>query len=150
MYKARCIVCRPDVSYALSAMSQYQSKPEEAYWTAAKNILKYLKRNKDKFLVYGGHKELVVEGYTDASFQTNRDDFKSQSGYIFCLNGGAFSWKSAKQSTTTNSTIKAEYLAASEAAKEAVWIHKFISELGVVPSIKGPIDLYCDNNGAIA
>ena len=91
MYKARCIVCRPDVSYALSAMSQYQSKPEEAYWTAAKNILKYLKRNKDKFLVYGGHKELVVEGYTDASFQIDRDDFKSQSGYIFCLNGGAFS-----------------------------------------------------------
>ena len=72
-------------------MSRYQSNPGEEHWTTAKNILKYLKRKKDKFLVYGGHKELVVEGYTDASFQTDRDDFKSQSRYIFCLNGGAFS-----------------------------------------------------------
>ena len=49
-----------------------------------------------------------------------------------------------------DSTTEAEYLRASEAAKEAVWIRKFIDELGVVPSIKGPIDLYYDNNGAIA
>ena len=60
------------------------------------------------------------------------------------------SWKSSKQSTMADSTIEAEYIAASEAAKEAVWIRKFITELGVVPSISGPIDLYCDNNGAIA
>ena len=72
-------------------MSRYQSNPGEEHWTTAKNILKYLKRKKDKFLVYGGHKELVVEGYTDASFQTDRDDFKSQSGYIFFLNVRAFS-----------------------------------------------------------
>jgi hypothetical protein len=39
---------------------------------------------------------------------------------------------------------------ASEAAKEAVWIRKFVSELDVVPSYSSPIDLYCDNNGAIA
>ena len=69
---------------------------------------------------------------------------------MFYLNGGAFSWKSAKQSTTTNSTTEAEYLAAAEAAKEAVWIRKFVGELDVLPSIKGPIALYCDNNGAIA
>jgi len=49
-----------------------------------------------------------------------------------------------------DSTIEAEYIAASEAAKEAVWIRKFITELGVVPSISDPIDLYCDNNGAMA
>ena len=60
------------------------------------------------------------------------------------------SWKSSKQSTMADSTIEAEYIAASEAAKEAVWIRKFITELGVVPSISDPIDLYCDNNGAIA
>ena len=91
-----------------------------------------------------------MEGYTDASYQTDKDDSKSQSGYVFCLNGGAFSWKSAKQSTTADSTTEAEYLAAAEAAKEAVWIRKFVGELDVVPSIKGPIALYCDNNGAIA
>src|SRR5579883_2147695 len=102
------------------------------------------------FLVYGGSEELVVNGYTDASFQTDKDDSKSQSGYVICLNGGAVSWKSSKQETVADSTTEAEYIAASEAAKEAIWIRKFVSELGVVPSCSGPIDLYCDNSGAIA
>jgi len=48
-----------------------------------------------------------------------------------------------------DSTTEAEYIAASEAAKEAVWIRKFVSELGVVPSASSPMDLYCDNSGAI-
>jgi hypothetical protein len=51
-----------------------------------KNILKYLRRTKNVFLVYGG--EDVVTGYTDASFQTDKDDSKSQSGFVFTINGG--------------------------------------------------------------
>ncbi|KAI5410099.1 hypothetical protein KIW84_055544 [Lathyrus oleraceus] len=58
--------------------------------------------------------------------------------------------KSSKQDTIADSTTEAEYIAASSAAKEVVWIKKFISELGIVPSIMDPIGLYCDNNGAIA
>ena len=69
---------------------------------------------------------------------------------MFILNDGAVSWKSSKQETTTDSTTEAEYIAASETAKEGFWIKKFLSELGVVPSVQGPVDLYCDNNGAIA
>ena len=148
MYAMVCT--RPDVSYALSMTSRYQSNPGEGHWTAVKNILKYLRRTKDSFLVYGGEEKLVVKGYTDASFQTDRDDTVSQSGFVFCLNGGAVSWKSSKQETVADSTMEAEYIAACEAAKEAVWIRKFIIDLGVVPSIADPIDLYCDNNGAIA
>lgn len=102
------------------------------------------------FLVYGGQSELVVEGYTDASFQTDRDDYRSQSGYVFRLNGGAVSWKSSKQSTVADSTTESEYLAAVEAAKEAVWIKKFLTELDIVPSVLEGIELFCDNNGAIA
>ena len=66
----------PDVSYALSTMSRYQSDPGESHWTAVKNIIKYLTRTKDAFLLYGGKEdEIVVNGYTDASFQTDKDDF---------------------------------------------------------------------------
>jgi hypothetical protein len=86
-----------DVSYALSATSRYQSDPCESHWTAVKNILKYFIRTKDVFLVYGGEEELTVMGYTDASFQTDKDDSKSQSGFVFTLNGDAISWKSSKQ-----------------------------------------------------
>ena len=60
------------------------------------------------------------------------------------------SWKSSKQSITADSTIEAEYVAATDAAKEAIWIRKFTSQLGVVPSVESPIPLFCDNNGAIA
>ncbi|KAI5418500.1 hypothetical protein KIW84_042937 [Lathyrus oleraceus] len=148
MYAMLCT--RLDISYALSATSRYQSDPCDAYWVAVKNILKYLRSTKDSFLIYGGQEELAVIGYTDASFQTDKDDFRSQFGYVFCLNGGAVSWKSSKQDTVVDSTTEVEYIAASSAVKEAVWIKKFINELGIVPSIVDPIGLYCDNNGAIA
>ncbi|GJY23209.1 hypothetical protein Tco_0396867 [Tanacetum coccineum] len=73
----------------------------------------------------------------------------SQTGYVFVLNGGAVVWKSSKQSTTAQHATEAEYIAASEAAKEAVWIRKFIDELGVVPSNDYPIKMNCDNSAAI-
>ena len=69
---------------------------------------------------------------------------------MFTLRKGAISCRSCKQDTTADSTTKVEYIAASEVAKEAVWIRKFIQELGVVPSIESPITIHCDNNGAIA
>jgi hypothetical protein len=69
---------------------------------------------------------------------------------VFILNSGVVSWKSSKQETTTYSTTEVEYIATSEAAKEGFWIKKFLSEIGVVPSVQGLVDLYYDNNGAIA
>ena len=86
------------------------------------------------FLFYGGDKEFVVNEYVDASFDTDSDDSKSQSGYIFLLNGGAFNWCSSKQSVVVGSTCEAEYIATSEAANEGVWMKEFISDLGVIPS----------------
>ncbi|KAL0463122.1 UNVERIFIED_CONTAM: Retrovirus-related Pol polyprotein from transposon TNT 1-94 [Sesamum latifolium] len=70
--------------------------------------------------------------------------------YALSLNGGVVAWKSSKQDTTADSTTEAEYIAASEAAKEAVWMKNYIQELGVVPSIAEPVVIFCDNNGAIA
>ncbi|KAJ9551376.1 hypothetical protein OSB04_015421 [Centaurea solstitialis] len=148
MYAMTCT--RPDVSFALSMVSRYQGNPCESHWTAVKNILKYLRRTKDVFLVYGGKDELRVTGYTDASFQTDRDDSRSQSGWVFLLNGGAVTWKSSKQDTVADSTCESEYIAASEAAKEAAWLKNFIGDLGVVPSISEPIEIFCDNEGAVA
>ncbi|KAL9242032.1 hypothetical protein vseg_016077 [Gypsophila vaccaria] len=147
MYAMMCT--RPDVAYALSMVSRYQGNPGESHRIAVKNILKYLRRTKDWVLVYGGDNELYVKGYTDDSFQTDRDDSKSQSGFVFILNGAAVSWKSSKQSVIADSTTEFEYIAASEATKEAIWMHNFLQGLTVVPSKKDPIILYCDNSGAI-
>ncbi|KAL0286292.1 UNVERIFIED_CONTAM: Retrovirus-related Pol polyprotein from transposon TNT 1-94 [Sesamum calycinum] len=75
--------------------------------------------------VYGGG-ELILEGFSDTSFQSDDDDVKSQSGFVFKLNGGVVAWKSSKQDTTADSTKEAEYIAASEAAKEAIWMKNYI------------------------
>ncbi|KAK1605909.1 hypothetical protein QYE76_029582 [Lolium multiflorum] len=134
----------------LCYQARYQSDPGMEHWTAVKNILKYLKRTKDMFLCYGGDQELVVTSYTDASWNTDPDDSKSQSGYVFILNGAAVSWASSKQCTVAKSSTESEYIAASEASSEAVWMKRFIVELGVVPSALDPFVIYCDNMGAIA
>ncbi|GJW16716.1 retrotransposon protein, putative, ty1-copia subclass [Tanacetum coccineum] len=150
MYVVRCT--RPDVAFAQNITSRFQQNPGDLHWTTIKNILKYLRNTKDMFLVYGGDlkRELRVSCYTDAGYLTDADDLKSQTGYVFVLNGGAVDWKSAKQSIFATSSAEAEYIAAFDASKEAVWVRKFISGLGVVPTIEKPINMYCDNTGAIA
>ncbi|GJS20506.1 retrotransposon protein, putative, ty1-copia subclass [Tanacetum coccineum] len=150
MYAVRCT--RPDVAFAQNITSRFQQNPGDLHWTTVKNILKYLRNTKDMFLVYGGDlkRELRVSCYTDAGYLTDADDLKSQTGYVFVLNGGAVDWKSAKQSIFATSSTEAEYIAAFDASKEAVWVRKFISGLGVVPTIEKPINMYCDNTGAIA
>ena len=140
---------RPDVAFALSVTSRFQANQGECHWEAMKCILKYLRRTKDLFLVYGGE-ELKLLGYIDSSFQLDPDDSRSTSGFMFTLNGGAVSWKSFKQPTTADLMTEAEYITVSDAAKEAVWLKRFITGLGVVPTISDPIPLLCDNNGAIA
>ncbi|GJS16905.1 hypothetical protein Tco_0411377 [Tanacetum coccineum] len=78
-----------------------------------------------------------------------KDDIKSKTRYVFVLNGGTVDWKSSKKSTTAMSATEAEYIAASEAAMEAVWIRKFILVLGIVPTINEPIKMLCDNSAAL-
>lgn len=120
------------------------------HWNVVQNILKYLRWSKEVFVVYGGQLDPIVQGCIDGSFQTDYDDFKLQSGFVYIFNGGAVTWKSFKKETTADSTTEAEYIPASGAGKEGVWIKKFISDFDVVTSIANPLDLYCDNTGAIA
>jgi hypothetical protein len=148
MYDMLCT--RPDVSNALSLTSRYQSDLGVEHWAAVKNILKYLNRTKEMFLVYGGDEQLVVIGYVDASFDTDPDDSKSQTRYIYILIGGDVSWRSFKQSVIAGSTVESEYMATAEASSKGVWIRNFITELGVVPSVLDPLEILCDNTGAIA
>ena len=103
------------------------------------------------FLVYGGDmkRELKISCYIVVGYLTDADDLKSQTWYVFVLNRGDVDWKSTKQSIFATSSAEAEYIAASDAPKEAVWVRKFIYELGVVPTIEEPIKMYCDNTIAI-
>ena len=83
--------------------------------------------------------DLIPIGYTDSDFQSDLDFRKSTSGCVFTLGGGAISWRSIKQFCITDSTMEVEYVAACEAAKEAVWLKKFLSDLGVEELSKFPL-----------
>jgi proteasome assembly chaperone (PAC2) family protein len=76
--------------------SRYQKNLGEDHWTTVKNILKYLRKTKDLILVYGGEKHLTIIGYYDVSYQIDYDKSKSQTRYIYMLNGRAVCWKSSK------------------------------------------------------
>ncbi|KAA0042098.1 gag/pol protein [Cucumis melo var. makuwa] len=88
--------------------------------------------------------------YTDSDFQTDKDARKSTSGSVLTLNGGVVVWRSVKQTCIANSTMEAEYVAAYEAAKEVVWLRKFLTDLEIVPNMHLLITLYCNNSGAVA
>ena len=79
-----------------------------------------MRRTKDWVLTLGGKYDLRVTGYSDANFQTDRDNFRCQSGWVFTLNGEEITWKSSKQETVADSTCKSEYIESSKASKEAI------------------------------
>lgn len=77
-------------------VSRYQENLNDSHWMEIKNILKYLKRTKDMLLVYGVRKELRFTEYSDASFQSDRDNSFSLSGWVFLLNRANVTWKGSK------------------------------------------------------
>ena len=100
-------------------------------------------------LVYQAEDFLPV-GYTVSDFQSDRNNSKSTSSYVFTLGGGAIAWRSVKQKCVSDSTMEVEYVAAFEAAKEAVWLKNFLMDLDVIPGLPKIITIYCDNSGAVA
>ena len=96
----------------------------------------------DMILVLGGSDKLRVTRYSDASFQTNRDNFCSKSGWVFVLNGGVVTWKSSKQDTLVDSTCESEYIVTSEASKEPTLLKNFIRDHRIVPTFQEPLELY--------
>jgi hypothetical protein len=85
--------------------------------------------------------------YTDADWANSKDDRKSISGYISIFAGGATTWSSKKQATVVLSTMEAEYIALSHAARENLWLRSLFTELNLPPS--RPFPIFCDNRGAI-
>ena len=135
-----------DITFVMSTVAQFLENPGWEHWEAVKRIFRYLKGTKDLKLVYGGEvKDLV--GFVDAD-GASQDHRRAISGYVFMVDGGAVSWSSKKQELVTLSTTEAEYVAATHAAKEAVWLRRLIAE--IFPTADAPTVLFGDNKSAIA
>ena len=144
------ICTRPDLGFSISLLSRFCSNPTAEHLSAVKRVYRYLQGTKDYKLVYSdGHQDHIkLEIYTDTDWAGDKETRRSITGYVVFLNGTAISWASKRQTSVAQSSCEAEYIAASEAVKEAVWIGRFLEELHQTRIY--PIPLYCDNQGAIA
>src|SRR5436189_3028246 len=117
------VFSRPDVAFAVSKLSQFNSDPTETHMKAARRVLAYLKGTINHSIVYGGDTSSNIEaftgafhpdqilGFSDADFAMDKDDRKSQTGYIFIINNGLVCWMSHKQASFSLSTMQYEYMA---------------------------------------
>lgn len=138
------IVSRPDISYSVGAVSRYLEKPNSSHVSAVKRIIRYLAGTSDFGIEYGGS-SVVLKGYTDSDHA--RDIDTSTSGYAFLINKGIITWKSYLQKTVALSTAEAEYMAASDGIKEAIWLRQLLKDIGYEQ--KGPTSVMIDNQSAI-
>jgi hypothetical protein len=143
---------RPDITFAINRLAAYTSNPGLSHYTALKRVLRYLKGTMDYGITYRNddttlNNDNLCYGYSDAAY-ANTDDHKSTSGYVFLVNKGAITWGSKKQSTIALSTTEAEYVAISEASREALWLRHLYGELGFAQ--KQATVLFGDNDGSIA
>ncbi|KAL9168477.1 hypothetical protein ABFS82_04G017700 [Erythranthe guttata] len=122
---------RPDIAYSVSFLSRYMSNPGLPHWEALKWLLRYLKGSVKLGLLFSKCKtESELCGYVDSNFANCRDSRKSSTSYVFTLNGSCVSWKSQLQSIVALSTTEAEYVATTEAFKEAIWLKGLLIEIG--------------------
>ncbi|CAM8953087.1 unnamed protein product [Rhodiola kirilowii] len=127
MYAMLCT--RPDLAFGISVLSRYMSNPGLKHWDAMKYMLKYLFGTKTVGLVYCKHADLCINGFVDSDYASNRDNRKSTTAFFFTWAGNCISWKSQLQPIVTLSSTEAEYVAATEAAKEAIWLQGLMKEL---------------------
>lgn len=138
------VTTRPDIAYAVNFMSQFNTNYSEEHWKAVKRILRYLKGTLDCGLLY---KETNTDlfGVVDADWGGNMSDRRSYSGYPFILAGGAISWEARKPRTVSLSSTEAEYIAITEATKEALYLKGILRSIGLNT---GDVILYNDSQSA--
>lgn len=115
------VATRPDIAFAVSYVSQFLKNPEDRHWSMIKRILKYLKGSITMGIKYNAANNIEeLESYSDADYASDQATRRSVSGIVFKFSGGAIVWASKRQQCVSLSITEAEYVAASEAAKDAV------------------------------
>jgi hypothetical protein len=143
---------RPDISYAVNVLSQFQSNPGIYHWNILLKLLGYVSHTRNFKLDLSQIKNFNLSCYSDADFATNRDDRISMGGMILFIDEAPILWKTFKQKCISLSTMESEYVSLTEAAKELIWVIRIMDECiksNVIESIPYNKILYCDNLAAI-
>jgi hypothetical protein len=142
------VYTRPDISQAVSVVAKYMANPGKEHWNAIKWILRYLKGTKELGIMFERqHGETNIVGFVDSDYAGDLDKRRSTTGYVFTCADGPISWRSMLQPTSALSTTEAEYMAITEASKEAIWLRGLVNDMGLK---QNSVLLKCDSQSAIA
>lgn len=139
---------RPDIAYVVGVLSRFTSKPSLEHWNAMYRVMGYLKRTINHGLMYQ-RQPAVLEGFSDADWNSQSGDSMSTTGYVFTLGGGAVCWRSKKQQIIAKSTMEAELIALASASEEAGWLRDLLFEMPMWEKPVPPILIHCDSTAAI-
>jgi hypothetical protein len=141
------MVCsRPDLAFSISVLSRFMSNPGETHWEAMKWLLRYIKGTCDLGIHYRKQSDgVILRGYTDSDYAGDRDNRKSTSAYVYTLCNSCISWKSQLQKIVALSSTEVEYIAATDAIKEGIWLKGLLNEFGFVKDVV----LFSDSQSAI-
>ena len=139
---------RPDITYAVSNVAKFCSKPTKEHWIAVKRILSYLKGTTELCLWYVRGQASDSLGFSDAGWAGDRTDRRSTSGYVFQIGEAAISWRSKQQSYVALCTAEAEYIALASASQEAIWLQRLLNDMHCEKN--NPMVIKEDNQSAIS
>jgi hypothetical protein len=140
---------RLDIAFTVQKLSQFAHNPSMRHIEAAHHVLRYLNQTARLGITFAGVAMELVTGYADSDFAADQSR-KSTMGYVFTLGEGPVTWSSKLQRSVSTSTTEAEYHALAYAAKEAVWIRRFLEQIGCRNYVGEPTIVNSDNEGAIA
>ncbi|XP_071939841.1 secreted RxLR effector protein 161-like [Coffea arabica] len=133
MYAMVCT--RPDISHAVRVVSRYMHDPGKEHWQAVKWILRYIQSTVDIGLIFEQDDSQHVVGFCNSDYASDLDKCRSTTGYIFMLVKASVSWKSTLQSMVALSITEAEYMAITEAVKEAIWLQGLLVNLELIKNM---------------
>lgn len=143
---------RPDIAYAVSIVGQFNAGYNHIHWSMVQRILRYLAGTRQYALELGGiipeGTKNPIEGFSDADYAGDKEDFKSRSGMLVTFNKRPIFWKTKKQSIVAKSTTSAEIIAAGVVADEIKWTMDMLNDLGMPTS--EPTVLNMDNQASIS
>ncbi|CAI0405618.1 unnamed protein product [Linum tenue] len=138
---------RPDLTFPMQQLSQFQKEPYTEHLQAAYRVLRYIKGAPGQGIFFKSDSSLKLTGYSDSDWASCPDSRRSVSGYCTFLGSSLITWKAKKQTTVSRSSSEAEYRALAHLVCEIQWLKGLLAELSV--QVQLPIAVFCDNKSAI-
>ncbi|KAF3659392.1 putative LRR receptor-like serine/threonine-protein kinase EFR-like [Capsicum annuum] len=138
----------PDIAFSVGVISRFMQQPSKVYFGAAKRVLRYIAGNTDYGIWYSQVSNFRLCGFTGSDYAGSLDDRRSILAHVFTLSSGVVTWSSKKKATTMLSISKSDYIAATSAACQAIWLRRMLAELQ--HKQERAIEIYGDNKASIA